>query len=507
MWLCTSSIHCRVVKVKGEVDHKDMEISKGILFGEDSQVTKQRWWRMSSATWRLAALVGDDTLLIALLVSLTNASHLGLSVPASVFGSWSANFVWLCLALALWSFAVNIIQAQQPSCVASLLKSPLYALCSLMLMFFFCISLLYLFIGNGIISYTKPLLLFLIVAALTLSIWRVSLAEIINLPRFRRQAVIVGINAAGKNLGKELLNAKHPGANVVGYISEGLDWQKQQDGLPVLGGRSALRSLVQDGVIDMIIMAIDYKANPELFQEALEGAQGGISIVPVTAVYESTSGKIPVEHIGDQWYMALPSEQFIKASYGCWRKMMDLAFGLCGTLALGLVLPILAVLIKLDSPGPVFYSQERSGYRGRTFRILKFRSMCTNADRVEGGAWTTRSDTRVTRVGRFLRATHMDELPQMLNIVRGEMSLIGPRPERPEYVAELEKSNLFYCYRLSVKPGLTGWAQVKYDYGSGEQDELVKLQYDLYYIKHRSFLFDVLIILKTIVEVVLCHGV
>jgi len=101
----------------------------------------------------------------------------------------------------------------------------------------------------------------------------------------------------------------------------------------------------------------------------------------------------------------------------------------------------------------------------------------------------------------------MDELPQMLNIVRGEMSLIGPRPERPEYVAELEKSNLFYCYRLSVKPGLTGWAQVKYDYGSGEQDELVKLQYDLYYIKHRSFLFDVLIILKTIVEVVLCHGV
>jgi len=171
-----------------------------------------------------------------------------------------------------------------------------------------------------------------------------------------------------------------------------------------------------------------------------------------------------------------------------------------------LVLPVLATLIYLDSPGPIFFSQERAGYRGRTFRILKFRSMSTEEKHTRRATWVTKGDVRVTRVGRLLRAAHLDELPQALNILRGDMSLIGPRPERPEYVAELEKDNSLYCYRLSVKPGITGWAQVKYGYGSGEQDELVKLQYDLFYIKHRSFLLDILIILKTVIEVILCHG-
>ena len=187
--------------------------------------------------------------------------------------------------------------------------------------------------------------------------------------------------------------------------------------------------------------------------------------------------------------------------------MLDLAFGLCGLVALCLVLPILALLISLDSPGPIFYSQERAGYHGSTFRMLKFRSMSANAEQAPGGQWTTERDPRVTRIGRFMRATHLDELPQALNILRGDMSLIGPRPERPAYIAGLAKENIFYSYRLSVKPGLTGWAQVKYGYGSGEQDELVKLQYDLYYIKHLSFLLDILIILKTVLEVVLGHGI
>ena len=136
--------------------------------------------------------------------------------------------------------------------------------------------------------------------------------------------------------------------------------------------------------------------------------------------------------------------------------------------------------------------------------MRKFRSMCINAQRPRSLVWLAQGD--VTKIGRYLRATHMDELPQALNILRGEMSLIGPRPEREEYISELGKASWFYRCRLNVKPGLTGWAQVNYGYGNTSQDELVKLQYDLYYIKHRSFMLDISIILKTIVEVVLCHG-
>src|SRR6266436_7522531 len=191
--------------------------------------------------------------------------------------------------------------------------------------------------------------------------------------------------------------------------------------------------------------------------------------------------------------------------YLCWRKVMDITFGLCGTIVVLLILPILALLIYLDSPGPIFYSQERLGYRGKKFYMLKFRSMCPNTEDVGCGTWTAKDDLRVTRIGRFLRAAHLDELPQVFNILRGEMSLIGPRPDLEVNTAKLEEVNPLYRQRLAVKPGLTGWTQVKYGYGNAEQDELVKLQYDLYYIKHQSFLLDFSIMLKTIVEVVLCH--
>ncbi len=470
----------------------------------------QRWKRPSLATLRLTLILGDGILLIALLVLvlvLGPPLHVGLNMPGSVLGPWNANIVWLCLALVSWSIAANITQVQHLNCASSLLKGPLYALCTLVLMLIFCILLLYLFVGSGIFSYTNPLLFFLIMAAPTFGAWRLVLAEVLSLPRFRRQAVIVGVNAAGETVVKELRSAKHPSANVLGYISENIEERAPQDGLPILGGRSMLRFLARNDMIDMIIMALDYKANPALFQEAFESSQLGISVVPMAVFYEGTSGKIPLDHIGDQWYVALQTERIISPLYLCWRKAMDLTFGACGLLLLCLVLPVLAPLIYLDSPGSIFYSQERAGYRGRTFRILKFRSMSTDAGHNGRAAWVTRGDARVTRVGQLLRATHLDELPQVLNILRGDMSLIGPRPERPEYVAELEKDNSLYCYRFSVKPGITGWAQVKYGYGSGEQDELVKLQYDLFYIKHQSFLLDVLIILKTVIEVVLCHGV
>ena len=171
-----------------------------------------------------------------------------------------------------------------------------------------------------------------------------------------------------------------------------------------------------------------------------------------------------------------------------------------------LVFPIIALVISLDSPGPILYSQERVGLRGKPFRIYKFRSMRIDAEREGNAVWATVSDNRITRVGRFLRATHIDEIPQMFNIVRGDMSLIGPRPERAAFISELEKTIPFYSYRLVVKPGLTGWAQVKYRYGRTGNDALIKLQYDLYYIKKQSFMLDLFIIIKTVAEVLSLRG-
>ncbi|MFL5697744.1 MAG: sugar transferase [Ktedonobacteraceae bacterium] len=506
-------------QVAGPVDENRYLSSVDELTNSGEEITQKlqisevqglrRWKKPSLATLRLTLMIGDGILLIALLVLVLVVGppfHVGLNVPGSVLGSWNVSLVWTCLALVSWSIAANITQVQHLNCASSLLKGPLYALCTLVLMLTFCVLLWYLFIGVGVISYTKLMLFFLAVAVPAFGTWRLLLAEILRLPRFRRQAVIVGVSAAGETIARELLSAKHPSVNVLGYISVSVDERAQWGGPPILGGRSMLRYLAHNDMIDMIIMALDYKANPELFQEAFEASQLGISVVPMAVIYESTSGKIPLEHIGDQWYVALQTERIISPLYLCWRKALDLTFGLCGLVMLCLVLPVLATLIYLDSPGPIFFSQERAGYRGRTFRILKFRSMSTEEKHTRRATWVTKGDVRVTRVGRLLRAAHLDELPQALNILRGDMSLIGPRPERPEYVAELEKDNSLYCYRLSVKPGITGWAQVKYGYGSGEQDELVKLQYDLFYIKHRSFLLDILIILKTVIEVILCHG-
>jgi exopolysaccharide biosynthesis polyprenyl glycosylphosphotransferase len=458
--------------------------------------------------WSFILKAGDEVLLVtllALVLLLTPHLNLELRVSSYQISPWYLKILWGSLALISWSIAVRIAQAQELENASNRLKSPLYALFALVLMFIFWIALTYPIIISGII-YSRAVLFFLILAAPILSVWRVILAEVINLPRFRRQAVIVGVNTAGEAFVRELRSAKRTSISVLGYISESSDEGQQSGGLPILGGRSRLRPLVQNGVIDIIMMAIDYKANPELFQEAFEEAQRGISVVPVAAIYESTSGKIPLDHIGDQWSIALSTEQLVSPLYLCWNKAIDLVFGICSLVLLCILLPVLALLIYLDSPGPIFFSQERAGYRGRTFRMLKFRSMSTSTEGPEGWAWTSKDDARVTRVGRLLRATHLDELPQALNIVRGDMSLIGPRPERPEYVAELVKSNPFYSYRLSVRPALTGWAQVKCGYGSSKQDELVKLQYDLFYIKHRSFLLDILILLKTVREVVLCHG-
>lgn len=505
----SSSVRLVAQKDLNAITDKVEQAGKKKLPGTRGQQEARKQKRPSPKAWHLVLVGGDGLLFVALLaVVLMLTPHLHLAFSVSVYrqGTWDTKFVWGCTALFSWIFAAKVTQAQDSINASGRLASVLHVLFALAFTFLIWMALTFPLNISGGISYFQLSLCFLALAAPALCIWRVILAEIIISPRFRTRAVIVGANIAGLTLAKELLSAKRPRIIVLGYIHEGADERLEADVLPIVGGRSTLRSLLRDGVVDLIITAIDYQTHPELFQEAIEGIQMGIQVVPMPVAYESICGKLPVEHIGDQWYATLPSQNIVSLLYICWNKLIDILCGVCGMAALLLILPIIAILIRLDSPGPIFYHQERLGYRGRKFTIHKFRSMHVDAEFGGQATWAREQDPRVTRVGRFLRATHLDELPQVFNILRGQMSVIGPRPERQEFTKDLEETIPFYRCRLMVKPGLTGWAQVKFLYASTDQESLVKSQYDLYYIRHQSFMLDISIILQTVGEVFFHRG-
>lgn len=473
---------------------------------------KRKWrQRPSNAFWTFI-LVGVDTILVIALFAwvffiLTSIIHLTYQASANLFTIQQGKIILLCFIFVCWSFVAHITHAQSLSYASNLFKSSLCIIIAVTLLTFLSIAIVDPLIGIGFRGSVQAELLFWGVASPILVAWRVFFALILNLPRFRRRAVIVGIDAVSKILAEELHHMKRSTIHILGCIRENAHVQAQIDDFPTLGTRNTLRFLICNQMIDMIIIAVDYKSNVELFREAIDAAQFGIAVVPITVVLESASGKLPVKYVGDQWYTTLPANTSVSCFYLFWEKAMNFTFGIGGLLILLVLLPIIAVLIYLESPGAIFYTQERLGFQGKPLRIYKFRSMRPDAESAGHAVWASMNDPRITKFGRFMRKTHLDELPQVINILHGEMSLIGPRPERVEFVSELEKTIPFYRCRLAIKPGLTGWAQVKYRYGNTDNDALVKLQYDLYYIKHRSFMLDVFIILKTVLEVLQRRGV
>ena len=233
-----------------------------------------------------------------------------------------------------------------------------------------------------------------------------------------------------------------------------------------------------------------------------------MQVTPMTRLYEQITGRLPIEHMTERlWSLVLPDEAHsLRANlYALWKRMVDIILSVIGLSLFAVLAPLLALVIVADSRGPVFYTQIRLGLGGKPFRIVKLRSMVVDAE--DGVAqWAQTNDARITRVGKFLRRSRIDEVPQLINVLRGEMSIIGPRPERPEFVETLAREIPYYRARLAVKPGLTGWAQVCYRYGNTQEDALRKLQYDLYYIRRQSPLLDLMITLKTIGTMVTFAG-
>jgi exopolysaccharide biosynthesis polyprenyl glycosylphosphotransferase len=266
-----------------------------------------------------------------------------------------------------------------------------------------------------------------------------------------------------------------------------------------LGGSADLVALVQAHRIDEIVIAITHEVSGDLFQALMDCQGMGVRLVRMPDLYEQLTRRVPVEHIDQEWVLdALSRFSTLSHMERISRRLLDLACGLIGLAFLGLFLPLVALAIYLDDRGMVFYAQVRSGAAGKPFSVIKFRTMHCDAESDGQPQWAQEDDERATRVGRVLRKTRLDELPQVINVLRGEMSVVGPRPERPEFIAELEKQVPHYRARLVVKPGLTGWAQIHYGYGNSVKDALTKLQYDLYYIRRQSLWLDLYIVFRTI---------
>lgn len=318
----------------------------------------------------------------------------------------------------------------------------------------------------------------------------------------QKNIVIIGSDQLTKQFSK-IFESLGP-YRVKGFICERL--VNNIDCSDVLGTYEQLSDIVEKENIDIVIIAVTHIENTELLKYALECKMKGVSVIDLPTFYEEVTGKVPVELVNDLWLVTTPISGVKRSIYNMKvKRVLDIIFSLLG-LIISLVITIpVAILIKLESKGPIFYKQRRVGLNNNIFECIKFRSMTVDAEK-NGAVWASKNDSRVTNVGKIIRKLRIDEIPQMWNVLKGEMSFIGPRPERPEFVERLEKVIPYYNLRHSVKPGITGWAQVCYPYGASEEDALEKLKYDLYYIKNLSLFLDFQILLKTAKVVLLGQG-
>jgi exopolysaccharide biosynthesis polyprenyl glycosylphosphotransferase len=329
-------------------------------------------------------------------------------------------------------------------------------------------------------------------------LWRVLQPSLFGFATERRHALIVGADWGAEVIVPAIQEHALQQYRLVGVIDGTAHAGQQIAGLPVLGAGAEMLDVARSNGVSELIVATPCELSGELFQGVMDCYQQGISIVPMALLYERLTGRVPVEHVGKDWAIVLPIETAsIFDPYPMIKRLIDIVLSLFGLIVFALCLPLIALVIYVDSPGPIFFRQVRVGQGGALFKVVKLRSMIPNAEAATGAVFAGKNDSRITRVGHFLRKSRLDEVPQLWNVLVGEMSLIGPRPERPEFIDKLTSHIPFYRARLAVKPGVTGWAQVKFIYVETIADHLTKLQYDLYYVRHQSVLLDLQIMLRT----------
>ncbi len=346
----------------------------------------------------------------------------------------------------------------------------------------------------------RGVFIFILAAIVLTIIWRLIYIKIFTDPMFLRRVLMIGAGHAGSTL-VSMLNEIHPAPFILaGYIDD--DPQKmgkEINGYKVIGDSSNLLQLIESLEISDLIFAIAGEVRPELFQAVLNAEEKGIEVTSFPTFYEQQFGRVPIFLLESDWLLRTFIDQsHTTGLYESVKRLIDITGSLIGLLVLVVLFPLIALVILIDSGTPVLYSQMRVGKNGRPYKILKFRTMIQDAEKDGVARTATVNDTRITKFGKILRRSHLDELPQVINVLKGENSIVGPRAEQIELVNQFQKEIPFYRARLLVRPGLTGWAQINQRYATTVQDTAVKLEYDLYYIKKRNLLLDLNIILRTV---------
>lgn len=401
------------------------------------------------------------------------------------------------LCLYYWGFYDPYLARSAQELTASLVQAMAAAAVALAVITY---ALPPLAIGRGI------LLIGVLLTVLCLLAWRLGFVALTRSSEFQERVVILGTGPVARRVAQEVLARPHLGLKVHGFVDDDPALQGVSIVNPrVIGTTADLPGLVERDAVGRVVVALNERRGRLPIDVLLDLKVHGTRVHDAASFYEAVTGKILIENLRPSWFVF--SDGFRPARLPrLIKRTGDLLLAAVGLAVAAPVMLLIAVLVRLDSPGPALFRQERVGEGDRVFTLYKFRSMRVDAEAATGPIWAEENDPRVTRVGRWLRKLRLDELPQLWNVLRGDMSFVGPRPERPHFVEQLKRQIPYYSQRHAVKPGLTGWAQVRYPYGNTVADAVEKLQYDLYYIKNLSLALDLTIVLQTIKVVLLGRG-
>jgi sugar transferase (PEP-CTERM system associated) len=335
--------------------------------------------------------------------------------------------------------------------------------------------------------------------AVLLVLWRGAYEWLIGLPMFSERVYVLGCGPRAHTVVELLRTSRDTGMRVVGWKDE----NTVQGRMEIFSADLRAFCSPKPG-IDRVIVALQDRREAMPIRELLDLRLRGVIIENFSALLERLTGKLQLDGLNPSTIIF--TEGFhMNATQQLFRRLLSFAVSFIALLICLPFLPLIILAVRLSSPGPILFSQTRVGQRGRLFTAYKFRTMWENAES-QGAVWATKDDPRVTAIGRFMRSTRIDEIPQLWNVLRGEMAFVGPRPERPEFVQWLSKEIPFYDLRHMIRPGITGWAQVRYRYGASLEETKRKLEYDLYYVKHQSIGLDLLIMFETIKTIILRRG-
>jgi sugar transferase (PEP-CTERM system associated) len=455
---------------------------------------------MPASKSRLALVLLVEAVLVGgafLLATWIRLGDSGLHEPYLAAKALLAAFV-IQLFLYYGDLYVQFASPSRVELLSGLGRAFLGAVVALTLIFFTVPALR---VGRGI------LLLFVPLAFVALFAWRSLALDFWNRESLRETVLILGTGQSAQLAAREALRLAPLDFQIVGFLGDRPgDVGRSLVNPKVVGTIQELSPVVEQLRVSMVVVALEDFRNRLPVAELLRCRMSGVKVEEAITFLERLTGKILVKDLRPSWFVF--SGGFSRPRvFGNTKRSVEFGLALLGLVLVSPLLGLLAILVKLDSSGPVLYAQERVGEKGRTFRVLKLRTMRSDAEAATGPVWSRRDgDPRVTRLGRALRKLRLDELPQLVNVLRGEMSFVGPRPERPHFVTQLRSVIPYYDERHTVKPGITGWAQVKFGYGSNLEDAEEKLQYDLYYVKHMSWWLDLRIVFETLKVMVLRRG-